>query len=247
MTAPLERPALPGALFLWIMERFAEEFADHAILKGGLALRLLDSPRSTTDIDYVFVPYRSKRDIRADIESVLGELEDATVEIERHSRMLRAEIRIDEAAIQLEANVAETCPSIPMSTGGFAQTEGRSPVVVRIMSPASALAHKLAAWNERRLLRDLFDCTFYVARLGVWPDGEVLDTRLASVDSRIPALRSIRSMTRASLAAALRTALGDLDEARIHAELGGLLPEVELAGLELRMRAAATRLAEWLE
>ena len=247
MTAPLERPATPGALFLWIMERFAEEFADHAVLKGGLALRLLDSPRSTTDIDYVFVPFRSKRDIRADIEAVLGELEDATVEITMHSKMLRAEIRLDEVAIQLEANVAESCQSIPMSTGGFAHTEGRAPAVVRIMSPSSALAHKLAAWNERRLMRDLYDCTFFIARLGVWPDGEVLDNRLASVNSRLPTLRPIRSMARSELAEALRDALDELDETRIRGELGGLLSKIELAGLELRMRAAIVKLAEWLE
>ena len=44
-------------LFVQIMHRFAEAFEDHAIIKGGMALRLLDSPRATTDIDYVFVPY----------------------------------------------------------------------------------------------------------------------------------------------------------------------------------------------
>ncbi len=70
----LPRPATPDGLFLWVMHRFAEVFEDHAIIKGGMALRLMDCPRSTTDIDYVFVPYRSKNDVRARIESVLAEI-----------------------------------------------------------------------------------------------------------------------------------------------------------------------------
>ena len=68
MTLPLDRPATSDGLFLWIMHRFAEVFANHAILKGGMAMRLIDSPRSTTDIDYVFMPYASKRNVRQEIE-----------------------------------------------------------------------------------------------------------------------------------------------------------------------------------
>ncbi len=179
MTTPLDRPATPETLFLWIMHRFADVFKDHAILKGGMALRLIDSPRSTTVIDYVFVPHRSKQEIRAKVESVLGEITDAELTIELHSKMMRAEIRVDRAAIQLEANVAMECKSIPISTAAVAQQVGRPARVVRIMSPDWALARKLAAWNERRLLRDLYDVYFFAARLDELPDGEVLDRRLA--------------------------------------------------------------------
>ncbi len=92
MTAPIERPATTEKLLLWIMHRFSEVFAQHAILKGGMALRLFDCPRSTTDIDYVFVPFTSKNDIVADVRRTLNELEDARIDLELHSKMLRATI-----------------------------------------------------------------------------------------------------------------------------------------------------------
>lgn len=247
MTTPLERPATTDGLFLWVMHRFAEVFTDHAVLKGGMALRLIDSPRSTNRIDYVFVPYSSKRDVRAAIESVLREIDGAQVEIDLHSKMLRAELRVDDASIQLEVNVAMECSGIAMSTGGFARQLGQPARIIRMMSPDWALGHKLAAWNERRLIRDLYDCYFLAARLNETPSEEVLDRRLARVDSRIPALARRRSMTRAQLAAELRAEAADLSKERLAAELGGVLPDEELAGLAPRMKAAAIKLAEWLE
>ena len=247
MTTPLDRPATADGLFLWIIHRFAEVFEDHAILKGGMALRLIDSPRATTDIDYVFVPYASKKYISRQIESVLREIEDARVEVELHSRMLRGEIRLDGAAIQLEVNVALECDGIPMSTGGFARRLGQPARVIRIMSPDWAFAHKLAAWNERRLIRDLYDCYFFVARLNVRPAEDVLDRRLGDVASRIPALVRRHTMTRADLGGELRREAAELTQERMVAELGGVLPNEEIAGLAPRVKAATVKTAEWLE
>jgi predicted nucleotidyltransferase component of viral defense system len=247
MNTPLDRPATADGLFLWVMHRFAEVFADHAILKGGMAMRLFDSPRSTTDIDYVFVPYASKTDVRAQIESVLREIDDAEVKVALHSKMLRAELRVDGASIQVEVNVAMNCNGIAMSTAGFARQLGQPPRVVRIMSPDWALAHKLAAWSERRLVRDLYDCYFFAARLQQEPAGEVLDDRLAHVESRIPTQSRRKTMTRAELAGELREVTSSLSQERVAAELGGVLPAEELAGLALRIRAAVVKIAEWLE
>jgi len=247
LTIPLERPATADGLFLWVMHRFAEVFADHAILKGGMAMRLIDSPRSTTDIDYVLVPYASKNEVREQIESALREIEDASVEIILHSRMLRAELRVDNASIQVEVNVALECRGVPMSTGGFARQLGQPPRIVRVMSPDWAFAHKLAAWNERRLLRDLYDCYFFAARLAEKPAEKVLDHRLAHIDSGLPKLKRRRTMTRVELASELRAEVADLSQDRLVAELGGVLPREELAGLALRMKAATAKIAEWLE
>ncbi len=210
-------------------------------------MRLIDSPRSTTDIDYVFVPYESKKDVRKQIEAVLAEIVDAEVSIDLHSKMLRAEIRLDDAAIQLEVSVALHCPSSPMSTGGFAIGLGQPAHVVRIMSAEWALANKLAAWNERRIMRDLYDCYFYTARLGAFPELQVLEPRLAKIRSRLPILKRKKSMTKLDLAAALRKQATELSTKALKAELGGLLPPEELSGLDLRMRSATVRLAEWLE
>ena len=241
MTAPLPRPATNESLFLWIMHRFAEAFEEHAVLKGGMALRLVDSPRGTTDIDYVFVPFRSKKDVRQDIERVLREIDGADVSVSMHSTMLRADVRIDDAAVQVEVRLATTCRSVAMATGGFATSLGQPSQVVRVMEWSTALAHKLAAWNERRLLRDLYDCYFLSARVGAEPDMEILQDRLDNVRSRRPELKSLRRMSREELASALRDAAAAIDDRAIAAEPGPLLPETEMAGLEVRLLAAILR------
>lgn len=247
MSIPIERPATAERLFLWVMYRFAEVFGHRAILKGGMALRLYDSPRSTTDIDYVFVPFHSKRDIEADVKRTLAELDGATVDVDVRSKMLRATVEMDGARIQVEANVALECASQPMATGGFARSLGQPSHVVRVMSPGLALAHKLAAWNERRLYRDLFDVYFLSSRAGARPDMEVLKARLAKIESRLPALRKVSSMTTADFAAELRRAVADLSEADMQGELGAILPGTELAGLLPRIRSALVSIAELLE
>jgi hypothetical protein len=247
MSTPIERPASADRLFLWIMHRFSEVFGHHAILKGGMALRLYDCPRSTTDIDYVFVPFRSKRDVVDDVRETLRELADATVTVEMHSKMLRATIEIDGAKVQVEVNVAEDCPSDPVATAGFARSLGQPSQIVRVMRPALALSHKLAAWNERRLHRDLYDLYFLHVRTGARPDLDTLRARLGAIESRAPALRKVRSMTLPQFVAELRRAAEDLREEDVQAELGALLPEVELAGVLPRMRSGLVSLIENLE
>lgn len=136
---------------------------------------------------------------------------------------------------------------IAMSTGGFARQLGQPARIVRIMSPGWAFSHRLAAWNERRLLRDLYDCYFFAARLGEKPAWDILDLRLADMASSLPALARLRTMTRVELAAELRAEAAALSQERLGAELGGLLPSEELAGLAPRIKAAVAKIAEWLE
>ena len=63
--------------------------------------------------------------------------------------------------------VALLCHWEPPRDCGFARDLGQPSRVVRIMAGGHALAHKLALWNERRLIRDLYDCYFLSGRLGV--------------------------------------------------------------------------------
>jgi hypothetical protein len=247
MNLPIDRPVTAERLFLWIMHRFTEVFGHRAILKGGMALRLYDCPRSTTDIDYVFAPFHSKREIVTDVKKTLAELEGASVDVDLHSKMLRATVELEGASIQIEVSVALECTSVPMATAGFARSLGQSSHVVRVLSPGLALAHKLAAWNERRLGRDLYDVYFLFARIGVAPDRGALTARLAAIESRVPALRKTRSMTFVEFAAELRSAAANLQDEDLQAELGTFLPENESAGLLPRIRSAMVGLAEFLD
>ena len=54
MATPFPENATRDSLFVWLMHSIQEVFQDHAVLKGGMCLRLLHSPRSTNDLDYVF-------------------------------------------------------------------------------------------------------------------------------------------------------------------------------------------------
>ncbi len=243
----LARPATADGLFVWVLHRFAEEFGEHAIVKGGIALRLYDCPRSTTDIDYVFVPYESKLDVAERLRSVLAEIDGATIEVDVHSKMIRARLAVDAAAIQIEANVDIECPSTAVATASFARSQGQPSRVVRVMALDRALAHKIAAWNERRLLRDLYDLYYLVIRLGAASDMNALQQRLNRIESRLPALRRRKSMSLESLITELRAALDAIDETAVRNELAPLLPADEIEGLASRIRAGVTKLIEQLE
>lgn len=242
----LHRPATEQGLFVWVLHRFAEAFEEHAVLKGGIALALHDCPRATNDIDYVFVPFESRNDVVQRLRELLAEIEGAQVEIRVHSKMIRAELRVDAVAIQIKANVDLECPSVAVPTSGLALAQGQPSRLVRVMNLDRALAHKLAAWNERRLLRDLYDIYFFVARLDVRPDLDALRARLTRIESRLPALRKRKSMTLPELISALEIAAKELDEARLRDELAPVLPAMELEGLIPRLRGGVTKLAEFL-
>jgi hypothetical protein len=234
-------------LFAWVMHHFAAAFEHHAVLKGGMVLRLLDSPRSTTDLDYVFVPYDSKKEVQPQIAAVLSQLQDVQVDLQMHSRMLRASLRCGEAAIQVEVSVATECPSIPMATGAFARAAGQPSQVIRVMRMDIALAHKIAAWNERRLARDLYDMYFLFGPTNIRPDELILGQRLDNVQSRLPALRKKKRMTRPELIAALESTVGRMNDRDLEAELGAILPKTELSSLCVRMTSQLCRLIEYLK
>ena len=240
------RPATRDGLLLWVIHRFSEALADHAVLKEGMALRLLDCPRRTNDLDYVFVPYDSKKTILPIIERVLAGLEGAAVTPSLNSKAARFEVRLDSAAIQVEVSVDTECDAIPVATAALAAEQAAPSQVVRIMAPDVALAHKLAAWNERRLLRDLYDAYFLSARVRARPSRAVLKKRLANVQSRIPRLRKRKSMTLESFLSELDEALATLTDEALAEELAGLLEASELPGLALRIRSGISRLGEEL-
>ncbi len=56
MSTPFPSDVSIDSVFVWLIHRISDEFEDHAILKGGMELRLLNCPRSTNDLDYIFVP-----------------------------------------------------------------------------------------------------------------------------------------------------------------------------------------------
>ncbi len=246
MTIPLPSELNEKSLMLWWMHRLAEEFSHQAILKGGMALALLNSPRKTNDLDYVFVPFRSKKDIEKKLRQVAKEIPEAKVTLSHHSKTLRIAISVDDLSIQIEANVALECESLVTTTASLAQSLNILPKPIRIMSLDVALAHKLAAWNERRLFRDLFDVYFLFEVQGEKPDLKTLVNRLSKIESRIPKNKGIKKLTVLSFSDLLEKELQKITQSDLEEELGGIIAPVELIGLQQRMKATLARLVHHL-
>ncbi|MDO8461725.1 MAG: nucleotidyl transferase AbiEii/AbiGii toxin family protein, partial [Deltaproteobacteria bacterium] len=148
------------SLRVLIINHLGKRLGDHAILKGGMVLRLLDCPRYTNDLDYIFIPFKSKKEIAPMIEEALKELGGIKVHHRFHSTNVRFDVLLKNAfgtfKTQIEANVASDCATQPMTTGDFARQFQQSPQIIRVVRFDVMLANKLAAWNERHLMRDLY-------------------------------------------------------------------------------------------
>jgi predicted nucleotidyltransferase component of viral defense system len=221
-------------LLAWVINFFADEFGGNAIIRGGMALRLLNSPRYTNDIDYVFIPFKSKKEIKPLIEEKLSGVGGLEYSITLNSKVMVVHINYLTQSCQVEINVEETCESQIMSSSAIALPYGMPSKVVRIAELSTAFAHKIAAWNERELMRDLFDVYQYKVILRVEPCLKTLQKRLAKPRScpNVKPARSLGGLKEKLLAAADKLGERDIDELR------PLLPETELAGLHQRIAAA---------
>jgi predicted nucleotidyltransferase component of viral defense system len=140
-----------------LMHLLADTSPNQGILKGGMELRLLDCPRYTNDLDYVFIPFESKTDLSDLIANALKQIPGVTVQVLMHSTCIRYLIEKDTIKVQLEANVDKYCKSKALSTSSLASGNKLLPRIIHVMSFPVSLANKLTAWNERGLIRDLFD------------------------------------------------------------------------------------------
>jgi predicted nucleotidyltransferase component of viral defense system len=147
-------------LMLFLINLFGEKYPQSAILKGGMALRLLDCPRFTNDLDYIFIPYASKKDIVSDICQLLDVQQELEYKYNLNSKCLRIRINYNDILTQVKINVAKNCPSVAISTNALASRTGQLSRIIQIMDYSISMAHKLAAWNERKLVRDLYDLHF---------------------------------------------------------------------------------------
>ena len=222
-------------LMIFLINTFSEKFPQSAILKGGMCLRLLDCPRLTNDIDYVFIPYSSKRDILKSVLAVLDEIDGLTYEYSMNSKCLRIRVQYGELSTQIEANVAKECSSTSISTVGLARQFGLLGRIVQVTSYDVAMANKLAAWNERHLVRDLYDLYFFYAMVQAMPNMKILERRLRKVTST-PRNKNPKQMTLDQLVAKLRDRLAALSVEDMF-ELADYLPGNEIQGLETKIRA----------
>jgi len=233
------------ALLARIIDLFAQRFDKRAVLRGGMVLRILGSPRYTNDLHYVFVPYRSKNDIVEDILDCLGQIEGAALTHSLHLKCLRVVIATAEATVQVEAKVAREIAVAPVTTRLFSTPFGLPGRLINVVDLSVALAEKMAAWNDRRLIRDLYDIWFYL-RMNVRPDLKVLHARLIKpqYSKLLKIEKHFPGDTPSEFFDFLRGKCAALTDEHIAEELSSYLPPDELDGLSLMFRVAFAKLGD---
>lgn len=226
-----------------VVDLFARRFDKRAVLRGGMVLRILGSPRLTNDLDYFFVPYKSKKDIVPEILECLESIEGAKISHSINSKCLRVVLTAGGATIQIEAKAAMTARTSMASTRTLSRNFKLPPRMVCISDHSVSLANKLAAWNERRLIRDIYDVWFYL-QMGIMPDKETLETRLKKPDySRLVSMSDrFPGSTAGEFYDFIRQWVSKLTDAEIGESMADYLPREEIAGLAMQFRAALAKL-----
>lgn len=231
------------ALLVEVMDVIARRFDKHAVLRGGMVLRVLGCERLTNDVDYVFVPFASKKDIMHDLLEALRDIEGAVLTHSMNSKCLRITLSRNGVAVQIEVKTSKEVPVSWVSNRDLARRYGQPPRLIPVVDYPVALADKMAAWNERRLVRDLYDIWFYL-RMGVRPDRATLEKRLdkPAYSRRLKATDHFKGKTRDEFFSFLRQAVLSLTDKDIGAELSDYLPTEEMAGLAMRFRVELAKL-----
>ena len=231
------------ALLARVLDMFASKFDKHAILRGGMVLRVLGSPRLTNDLDYVFVPYKSKKDIVDDIINCLKSIQGAELNYSLNSKCLRVVLSLDGVTVQIEAKVAMDIKTSTISTSQFSPKFNFPKRIIHIVDYPTALSNKLAAWNERRLIRDIYDIWFFL-QMNIKPDEETLANRLKSPSySRLINQNDYFSgKTCDEFYEFIRGKVALLSDKDIKSEMADYLKPEEMVGLFMHFRAALVRL-----
>jgi predicted nucleotidyltransferase component of viral defense system len=231
------------ALLAKVLDLFAQRFDKRAILRGGMVLRILGSQRMTNDLDYVFVPYKSKKDIIKDIVECLKSIDGAKVDYSLNSKCLRVKLSAGDAAIQIEAKVAMSVKTSIASTGLFSRQFNLPQRIIHVVNYSVALSNKMAAWNERRLIRDLYDVWFFL-QMNIKPDEATLRARLMKPDySRLVRKEDyFRGKTPGEFYEFMRERVALLSDTEIMESLEDYLPRKEILGMSMLFRAALAKL-----
>jgi len=226
-----------------VLDLFARKFDRKAVLRGGMVLRVLGSPRLTNDLDYVFVPYKSKKDIVDEILVCLRSIEGAKLDYSLNSKCLRIVLTVDQTRIQIESKVAMDVRTMTASTRLFSSQFNLPPRIIHVMDINVALANKMAAWNERRLIRDIYDIWFLL-QMNAKPDEATLEARLARpvYSTLVKQKDHFAGRTCQMFYDYLRDHVARLSDEQIRQELSDYLPPGESDGLALLFRAGLAKL-----
>ena len=78
-----------------------------------------------------------------------------------NSKCFRVQVKRADVSLQVEVNVSPDCKTEVAGNTELAAAVNLPPCLLTIMDTGVAMSHKMAAWNERRLLRDIHDVYFF--------------------------------------------------------------------------------------
>lgn len=230
-----------------LLNYLANTYREELILKGGMLLRLYDSPRQTNDLDYAWKKNKSRKILAKDLTKVLEKLEGVQIlEVNCNSRGVFIDVIHEpsqqKAAIEINVVKDTYLPPQPLSTARLADPYNLSVEIVSTMALAEAFSHKIAAALERDLVRDLYDLSRFESLTNF--DEKTLKARLAKLCIQRAKAKKFSFVQAAVM---LKEKLDKLSEARIRTELAQTLEENRLVGLNKIIQASVGRVVQALE
>lgn len=162
---------------------------------------------------------------------ILSQLSESPLSISYHSSILQVTATINGVSIIIEGSTSEAFEPVVISTAPLAMRLQQQPCLISIMPNDMSLSHKLAAWLERRLTRDLYDIYILYERFEATPDLDILDKRLLNIHylkgiKPRPKIKSTQEFL-----AFLKEQVQSIKPELIEAQLQGLIDDRELEGI----------------
>ncbi|MBU0506002.1 nucleotidyl transferase AbiEii/AbiGii toxin family protein [bacterium] len=231
-------------LLLKIIHLLSQKYKNKAILKGGMLLRLLNSPRHTQDVDYIFVDIDSRKIVAQEINKLLLKEKIQVKNTQLNSRGIIMEACEEDITALIEISVKDKPYATPeqKSTFVLANSFQLPAHVITVMSPAEAFAHKISACLERDSLRDFYDLSLFEPLTSF--DKKTLKARLTclAINRRKPI-----SITFKAAAKLLSEKTHKLTQDKLERELFGLIPEAFFQGGIDIIKSSVFRICQNLE
>lgn len=228
-----------------IMDIMSSHYDKRAILRGGMAIRLMGVPRYTNDLDYLIIPHKSKKELLPDIIDLLKTIEGATIKHSFNSKCLRVLVTITQVTVQVEVKVALEAKSSAISNEELAIPNGFPVRLLSIQDTSVALSNKMAAWNERRLSRDLYDIYFFLQQ-DVMPDIDILEQRLSNPEYTKIVKKSdyFKGKGLGDYVEFMVKTVKKIDEVDLENDLLSILPENRVRGFKTKLLVKINELIE---
>jgi predicted nucleotidyltransferase component of viral defense system len=229
-----------------LMNFLADKYKNQLVLKGGMLLRLLNSPRETQDLNYAWIRTKKRNLFAQDLKSSLETLEAVQIgNVLANSRGIFIEVTDANSGekAKLEINVIESlhCPPKPMTTSALSQPYSLKPQIVTTMDLSEALSNKIAAALERDQIRDLYDLMLMEPLTPF--DEKTLRDRLSKLEINRSKPKSVSTKEAAKM---LKEKLNSRS-GRVADELSSIIPDQPMQGMEMILKASVFRIIQKME